>query len=126
MAIFGNFDRKAPVEVIKDILLGIEKEADGELNAKRYRQQLRGLVQLRKLTKQFKKAMAIVGTFKVEKDPFYQQGRREERARAKAEKKGMAMVLKNKNVVLDIIIEATGLSIKEIKSLKLKKVVIFH
>jgi predicted transposase YdaD len=121
MAIFGNFDRKAPVEVIKDILLGIEKEADGELNAKRYRQQLRGLVQLRKLTKQFKKAMAIVGTFKVEKDPFYQQGRREarneERARAKAEKKEMAMVLKNKNVALDIIIEATGLSIEEIKAL---------
>jgi len=41
IALFGNFDNQAPAEVIKDILRGIEKEADGGLNAKRYRQQLR-------------------------------------------------------------------------------------
>ena len=117
MAIFGNFENRAPVEVIKDILLGIEKDADGELNAARYRQQLRGLVQLRKLTTHFKIAMGIVGTFKVEKDPFYQQGRREERAKAKKEKKEIALKLKMKGMLVEDISELTGLSIEQILSL---------
>lgn len=121
MAIFGNFDHQPPVEVIKDILRGIEKEADGKLNTLRYIEQLRGLVQLRKLTKQFKKAMAITGTFKIEKDPFYQdgvrKGRREERVKAEKEKKEMALNLKKQKVALEIIANATGLSTEEIEAL---------
>jgi len=128
LAIFGNFDHQPPVEVIKEILKDIEKQAEGELNTLRYIQQLRGLVQLRKLTKQFKKAMAIVGTFKIEKDPFYQdgirKGRREERAKAqnaiaKAEKEkvDLARQMLLEKEPLDKIARYTKLSIEEIQAL---------
>ncbi len=74
MAIFGNFDNEAPEEVIRKILEGIEQQADGALNVARYQQQLRGLIQLPKLQKSFSIAMGTITKFKVEKDPFYQDG----------------------------------------------------
>jgi hypothetical protein len=74
MAIFGNFENEAPVVVIKKILHGIEEQGDGALSKSRYREQLRGLIQLRKLGKEFKIAMGTITKFKVEKDPFYQDG----------------------------------------------------
>ena len=40
-----------------------------------------------------------------------------ERAKGEKEKKEMAVVLKNKNVAIDIIAEATGLSVEEIETL---------
>jgi hypothetical protein len=55
---------------------------------------------------------AIGSFFKIEKDPFYIKGQQTARAKAEKEKKEMAIVLKNKNVAVDIIVEATGLSIK--------------
>jgi predicted transposase/invertase (TIGR01784 family) len=65
--------------------------------------------------------MAIVGTFKIEKDPFYQQGRREERAKARTEKKEMALNtarnFKNMGLSIEDIAKGTGLSIEEIKAL---------
>ena len=36
MAVFGNFENEAPVEVIKKILHGIEEQATGALSIKRY------------------------------------------------------------------------------------------
>ena len=77
LAIFGNFDNEPPIEVIKKILHGIEQQADGELSVQRYRQQLRALIQLRKLGKEFEIAMGTITKFKVEKDPFYIRGRNE-------------------------------------------------
>ncbi|MFA4871202.1 MAG: hypothetical protein WC623_23585 [Pedobacter sp.] len=74
MAIFGNFEEEAPVEVIKKILQGVEEQGNGALSKNRYREQLRGLIQLRKLGKEFKIAMGTITKFKVEKDPFYQDG----------------------------------------------------
>lgn len=79
----------------------------------------------RKLTTHFKIAMGIVGTFKVEKDPFYQQGRREarkeERVKAAKEKKEMALEivlkLKMKGMLGEDISELTGLSIEQIQVL---------
>ncbi|MBE9600281.1 hypothetical protein [Pedobacter sp. MC2016-24] len=69
--------------------------------------------------------MGIVGTFKVEKDPFYQQGRREarkeERVKAAKEKKEMALEialkLKMKGMLVEDISELTGLSIEQILAL---------
>jgi len=75
LAVFGDFEKESPEKVITQILKGIEKEADGELNRLRYREQLRALIQLRKLGKEFKIAMGTITKFKVEKDPFYQEGR---------------------------------------------------
>lgn len=74
LAVFGDFEQESPESVITQILNGIENEADGELNRLRYREQLRALIQLRKLGKQFKTAMGTITTFKVENDPFYQDG----------------------------------------------------
>lgn len=74
MAIFGNFEGEAPVEVIRKILQGVEEQGNGALNKNRYIEQLRGLIQLRKLGKEFKAAMGTITKFKVEKDPFYQDG----------------------------------------------------
>lgn len=74
MAIFGSFGNVRPVEVIKKILQGIDQQAGGALNAARYRRQLRALIQLPKLEKEFKIAMGTITKFKVEKDPFYKDG----------------------------------------------------
>lgn len=73
--------------------------------------------------------MAIVGTFKVEKDPFYQdgvrKGRREERTKAqiaiaKAEKEktlDMTRELKKEGLAINIIAKTTKLCIEEIEAL---------
>lgn len=82
LAVFGDFEKESPEKVIAQILNGIEKEADGELNRLRYREQLRALIQLRKLGKEFKIAMGTITKFKVEKDPFYQDGVKEGRNKA--------------------------------------------
>lgn len=74
MAIFGNFENEAPIDIIRKILNGIEQQTDGAINTQRYREQLRALIQIRKLGKEFKIAMGTITKFKVEKDPFYQDG----------------------------------------------------
>jgi len=122
MAIFGNFENEAPVEIIKKILQGIAKEADGELNAERYRAQLRALIQLRKLTKEFKIAMGTITKFKVEKDPFFQDGKKigikEGKAKGRHEEAlDIALEMKKDKFSLEIIAKLTKLSIKEIEAL---------
>lgn len=50
---------------IKKILHRIEEHADGALSIKRYKQQLRALIQIRDLGKEFKIAMGTITKFKV-------------------------------------------------------------
>lgn len=114
MAIFGNFEKEKPVEVIRQILLGIDADADGELNAKRYREQLRALIQLRKLGKEFKIAMGTITKFKVEKDPFYIEGQEIGVKKGKIE---VAHELKKMGIPLADIAKGTGFSIEEIEKL---------
>jgi predicted transposase/invertase (TIGR01784 family) len=134
MAIFGNFENERPVDVIKEILVGIEQEADGEINCQRYKEQLRALIQLRKLGKEFKIAMGIIEEFKKEKDPFYQdgvkigreKGREEgiEKGREEGIEKGrhvealeIAYEMKKDKFPVEKIAKLTKLSVEEIESL---------
>lgn len=122
MAIFGNFENEAPVEVIKKILHGIEQHADGALSIKRYKQQLRALIQIRDLGKEFKIAMGTITKFKVEKDPFYQDGVKKGIEKGEAigrheEALEIAKNLKNLGVSIEDIAKGTGLSVEEIQAL---------
>jgi predicted transposase YdaD len=118
MAIFGNFDNEAPVEVIKQILQGIEEQGDGELSVKRYRQQLRALIQLRKLGKEFKIAMGTITKFKVEKDPFFQDGVKKGKAEGRHEEAlEIAREMKKDKFPIEQIAKLTKLSRKEIEAL---------
>jgi len=117
MAIFGNFENEPPVEVIKKILQGIEQQADGPLNAARYKQQLRALIQLPKLGTEFKIAMGTITKFKVEKDPFYQDGVKKGREQGRHEEAlEIARNLKKEGLSLDFIAKTTKLSILEVEA----------
>jgi predicted transposase/invertase (TIGR01784 family) len=122
MAIFANFENEAPVEVIKKILHGVQEQGNGELNQSRYIEQLRGLIQLRKLGKEFKIAMGTITKFKVEKDPFYQDGVKKGIEKGEAigrheEALEIAKNFKNLGVKIEDIAKGTGLSIEEIEKL---------
>ncbi|WP_316814249.1 hypothetical protein [Pedobacter heparinus] len=130
MAIFANFDEEAPVDVIKKILYGVDEQGNGELNKSRYREQLRGLIQLRKLGKEFKIAMGTITKFKVEKDPFYQDGVKKgiEQGIEKGIEKGeaigrheealeIAREMKKDGLPFEQIMKFTKLTIPEIEAL---------
>ncbi|EDM35021.1 hypothetical protein PBAL39_08080 [Pedobacter sp. BAL39] len=105
LAIFGNFDTTPPVDVIKEILQGVTAHKKGQLNTNRYVKQLRALVQLRKLNKEFKTAMAITTKFKIEEDAYYQEGI--ETGIEKGIKRGIE---KTKREVIEGLITQTSLS----------------
>ncbi|WP_316811477.1 hypothetical protein [Pedobacter heparinus] len=118
MAIFANFEEEAPVDVIKRILHGVGEQGNGELNKSRYREQLRGLIQLRKLGKEFKIAMGTITKFKVEKDPFYQDGVKKGEAIGRHEEAlEIAKNFKNLGVAIEDIAKGIGLAIEEIEAL---------
>ena len=118
MAIFGNFENEAPVDVIKGILGGIEQHSDGEINCQRYKEQLRGLIQLRKLGKEFKIAMGIITKFKKEKDPFYQDGVKIGREKGRHEEAlEIAYEMKKEKFPVERIAKFTKLSVEVIESL---------
>ncbi|WP_316812589.1 hypothetical protein [Pedobacter heparinus] len=73
---------------------------------------------MRNFDKQIDTAMLEVNTFwKKERDTMYKWGKQEAEAKALEEKKAIARNLKNKDIDLKIIAEATGLPIGEIQSL---------
>lgn len=118
LAVLGNPGKQQPKLLLKQILLDIKNGAHDELTEDRYIRQLHIFVQLRNLEQALKEVMALTGRiFKIEKDPFYIEGRELERAKALEEKKAIALHFRNKNIDINIIAEATGLSIEEIKSL---------
>lgn len=118
MAIFGNFGNEHPVDVIKEILRRIKQQADGEINFQRYKEQLRALIQLRKLGKEFKIAMGTITKFKVEKDPFYQDGVKIGRKKGRREEAlEIAQEMKKDKFPVEKIAKFTKLSVEEIVSL---------
>ncbi|MFD2965733.1 MULTISPECIES: RpnC/YadD family protein [Olivibacter] len=75
LAILANFVNDSPLEAVLTILKEIKSVSDGDLSGSRYFNQLRVLVQLRKLENQFIEAMeTITKFFKEERDPLFRRG----------------------------------------------------
>lgn len=75
LAILANFVNDSPLEAIVTILKEIKSVSGGDLSESRYFNQLRVLVQLRKLENQFIEAMeTITKFFKEERDPLFRRG----------------------------------------------------
>ncbi|MGK9117748.1 hypothetical protein [Olivibacter jilunii] len=71
----ANFVNDSPLEAVLTILKEIKSVSDGDLSESRYFNQLRVLVQLRKLENQFIEAMeTITKFFKEERDPLFRRG----------------------------------------------------
>ncbi|MEH6305239.1 hypothetical protein RYH73_06270 [Olivibacter sp. CPCC 100613] len=71
----ANFVNDSPLEAVLTILKEIKSVSDGDLSESRYFNQLRVLVQLRKLENQLDIAMeAITKFFKEERDPLFRRG----------------------------------------------------
>lgn len=122
LTVLANLGNTAPEEVIKAVLKKIAKNSHEGLTNNKYYEQLRVIVQLRNFDDEIDTAMLEVNTFwKKERDTLYKWGRQEEHAKmlAKAleEKKAIARNFKNKDIDLNIIADATGLTIEEIESL---------
>ncbi|QNL49778.1 Rpn family recombination-promoting nuclease/putative transposase [Olivibacter sp. SDN3] len=119
LAILANFVDDSPVEAITMILQEIRSVAGGDLTESRYFNQLRVLVQLRKLEHQFDEAMeTITKFFKEEKDPLFRRG--EAKGEAKGELKErttIAREMKKDGIPVDQIAKFTKLSLKEIEKL---------
>jgi predicted transposase/invertase (TIGR01784 family) len=122
LAILGKMEPEESIPVLERILIDIKQTAEDSLSTDRYVQQLHVLVKLRNLGQNLEEVMMTIAKFfKEEEDLLYRMGQeratQRERAKAEKEKKEMAIVLKNKNVSIDIIVEATGLTVKEIQAL---------
>lgn len=75
LAVLADFGKDKPEEVITKVLQSVEKAESDGLEGNKYFEQLRILVQLRNLAKQFNIAMLKTSTFfKEERDPLYQKG----------------------------------------------------
>ncbi len=112
LAVLGNFGADPAEEVIAQVLKAVTAETSSDLSKNRYFNQLQILVQIRNLVDQFEAAMESVKTFfKVERDPLYKWGVREERAKAEQEKIAIARSLKKEGIPVETIAKTTGLSI---------------
>jgi len=75
LAVLANFNEEDPEAVISTVLRKVRQAAESDFAENKYLRQLRILIQLRNLTKEFDNAMEHVSVFfKEEKDPFFQKG----------------------------------------------------
>ena len=75
LAVLANFDGEDPETVITTVLTKVRQATESDFSENQYLRQLRILIQLRNLTKQFDNAMEKVSEFfKEERDPFFQKG----------------------------------------------------
>ena len=75
LAVLANFDGDDPETVITTVLTKVRQATESDFSENQYLRQLRILIQLRNLTKQFDNAMEKVSEFfKEERDPFFQKG----------------------------------------------------
>lgn len=75
LAVLANFDGDDPETVITTVLTKVRQVTESDFSENQYLRQLRILIQLRNLTKQFDNAMEKVSEFfKEERDPFFQKG----------------------------------------------------
>jgi len=115
LAILANFANDSPVKAITTILQEIRSVTGGDLTESRYFNQLRVLVQLRKLEHQFDEAMeTITKFFKEEKDPLFRRG--EAKGELK-ERTAIAREMKKDGIPVDQIAKFTKFSLKEIGKL---------
>jgi len=78
LAVLANFEGENPETVITTILQKVRHTSKGDFSENRYLQQLRILIQLRNLSKQFNHVMQTVSKFfKEEKDPLFKKGKEE-------------------------------------------------
>ncbi|TCC97605.1 RpnC/YadD family protein [Pedobacter hiemivivus] len=123
LAVLANFGDKEPAEVIQAILEKIGKGDSDVLMGNKYYEQLRVIVQLRKLDKELEMAMDSVNTFwRKERDVLFKWGKKEgiEKGIQKGEHKKAVEVAKEMLVEkepLERIAKYTKLSIKEIEVL---------
>ena len=76
LAVLANFEGENPETVITTILQKVRHTSKGDFSENRYLQQLRILIQLRNLSKQFNHVMQTVSKFfKEEKDPLFKKGK---------------------------------------------------
>ncbi len=77
LAILADFEGDDPEQVLRSVIVQVINASDGSLSANRYLQQLRIIIQLRRLAIKFDAAMeSITSFFKEENDPFYIRGER--------------------------------------------------
>ncbi|WP_316815388.1 Rpn family recombination-promoting nuclease/putative transposase [Pedobacter nyackensis] len=123
LAILGNMNKQDPKLVLKDILDSIKQEAPDSLTAERYIKQLHVLVQLRNLEKDLKQVMDSIETFfKIERDPFYQDGIKVgmEKGIEEGMEKGkleVAYELKKMGIAVSDIVKWTGLAAKKVEEI---------
>lgn len=100
LAIMANFADDSPVDAIVTILKEVKSVSEGDLSENRYFNQLRVLVQLRKLENHFDIAMeTITKFFKEERDPLFRRGE----ARGKAEGEARGEEKKSYEIVANMI-----------------------
>lgn len=86
LAVLGNFGTEPPGQVLQSVISQIRDASKNNLTENQYLQQLRIIIQLRNLAKEFNKIMEPVATFfKEEKDPFFIKGKVEGKAEGKGE-----------------------------------------
>lgn len=75
LAILADFGGDDPEQVLRSVIVQVINASDGSLSANRYLQQLRIIIQLRRLAIKFDEAMeSVTSFFKEENDPFYIRG----------------------------------------------------
>lgn len=119
LAILANFGKDGSVSAIKNILKEVKAVAGGDFAEGRYYNQLRVLVQLRKLDTQYNEAMESITTFfKEERDLLFIRG--EVKGRQEGKQEGItaiALEMKKEGIPLEQIAKFTKLSIAEIEQL---------
>lgn len=122
LAILGDLKGNDPKDVLVEIMIKLHSVARGELANNKYANQLQVLTQLRKLEDDFKliTSMGPVSSFfKIEKDPFYKEGKAEGVQAGRVEKAmEFAKKLLKKKFSIEEIAELTDLSKAEIEMLR--------
>lgn len=110
LAVLGDFGEEEPELVLRSVVSEITSSSQGDFAQNRYLQQLRIIIQLRNLAKEFNKIMETVSKFfKEEKDPFFIKG--ESKGLQKGELKGK---LEGKAEVVRNLLKAGRFTISEI------------
>lgn len=120
-AALGNYGVEKPEAVLQKILNKVHETSESGLSANKYLQQLRVLVQLRKLTPEFSNIMESVAKFfKEEKDPFFIRGRME--GKIEGEKESKAGIVRNLlhsgRFTIHEIVSFTGVSEEFVQEIK--------
>lgn len=119
LAILGNLKGNKPLHILSQIMTKLHTVARGELANNKYINQLHLLSQLRNLEDDFKYITTMgnfASFFKIEKDPFYKEGKLEGKLEKALE---VAKKMRSKGKSEEEIAEITELSIADIRNLSI-------